>query len=111
LIKLDMNACQVDKNSADKEYFQWINTYDNQSSQRALNQSIANEKCATENRIQYNAKWYLLDKIVFFESVLKQRYDLISKEQDIIINHFEVISTTLIQKLQIINEVLNAYQF
>lgn len=111
LIKLEMNACQVDKESADRGYFQWIDAYDDQSSQQALTQSIENEKCVTEKRIQYNAKVYLLDKLAFFQSLLKQRYDIIYDEQDIIIDHFEVISDKLIEKLNAINEVLKTYQF
>lgn len=109
LTKLDMNACQVDKNIADKSYFQWVNNYDDLTAQEALTQSIQSDKCATENRIQYNAKTYLLQKAVFFESLLQERYDLLYNEQNLLVNHFDVISDTLIAKLNLINETLQKY--
>lgn len=111
LLQLGMKACLVDKNAADREYFDSINTYDQASSEKALQTSIASDTCASENRIQYNAKVYLLDKIVFFTSVLQQKYTLLFNEQETLINHFDVISDAMLQKLNLINETLKSYQF
>lgn len=111
LLQLDMKACLVDKTIADKAYFDSVNSYDQSGSQQAIQTSIANDTCASENRIQLNAKTYLLNKIVFFTSVLQQKYNLLFKEQDTLISHFNVISDTMLQKLNTINETLKSYQF
>lgn len=111
LLQLDMKACLVDKTIADKAYFDSVNSYDQSGSQQAIQTSIANDTCAAENRIQLNAKTYLLNKIVFFTSVLQQKYNLLFKEQDTLISHFNVISDTMLQKLNTINETLKSYQF
>lgn len=111
LLQLGMKACLVDKNTADREYFDSINKYDQSSSDIALQTSIASDTCASENRIQSNAKTYLLNKIVFFTSVLQKKYDLLFNEQETLINHFDVISDAMLQKLNLINETLKSYQF
>lgn len=110
-LQLDMNACLVDKSIADKEYFDSINMYDQASSEKALATSIASDNCASQNRIQYNAKVYLLERIVFFTSILQQKYDLLFNEQETLINHFDVISDNMLQKLNLINDTLKQYQF
>ena len=111
LLQLDMKACLVDKTIADKAYFDSVNSYDQSGSQQAVQTSIASDTCASENRIQSNAKTYLLDKIVFFTSILQQKYNLLFNEQDTLINHFDVMSDTMLQKLNLINETLKSYQF
>jgi len=111
LLQLDMKACLVDKTTSDQEYFDSVNNYDQSWSQQAIQTSIANDTCVSENRIQYNAKTYLLDKFVFFTSILQQKYDLLFNNQDTIVNHFDVISDTMLQKLNAINEALKTYQF
>lgn len=111
LLQLDMKACLVDKTIADKAYFDSVNTYDQSGSQQAVRASIASDTCASENRIQSNAKTYLLDKVVFFTSILQQKYNLLFNEQDTLINHFDVMSDAMLQKLNLINETLKSYQF
>ena len=67
LIKLDMNSCTVDKTIADKLYFDSINSYDQKTSEQALQDSMANDACASQKRIEYNAQIYLLNKLTFYE--------------------------------------------
>ena len=110
LLQLDMNACTVDKNTADKLYFDSVNNYDQTMAQSALQDSIRNDTCASEKRIEYNAKTYLLDKLTFYAGLLQSKYDLVSTKQDMLINHFDVISDTVLQELQQINTALDTYQ-
>ncbi len=111
LLQLDMRWCMVDKSLADKLYFESINQYDQESSTQAINQSVKSDSCISENRIQYNAKMYILNKLVFFTSILQKKYELLFNEQEVLIKHFDVLSDTMIKKLQIINETLKNYQF
>jgi len=61
-----MNSCLVDKNISDKAYFDAVDRYDQNIMQLSLAESIQYENCATENRIQYNAKVSIEDKLVFY---------------------------------------------
>ncbi|MEI7563079.1 MAG: hypothetical protein WCJ39_05370 [bacterium] len=111
LLKIDMNTCISNKNAADTQYFKSINRYDSQESDLVLQQSIANDRCASEKRIQYNAKSYLLSKLSFYTSTLQAKQKLLSDEQDMIINHLESIKTDILQKLTDINAMLQSYTF
>jgi hypothetical protein len=111
LIKIELNSCKVDKTNTDKQYFESVNNYDQNSSEQALQESIKNDACASQKRIEYNAKVYLLDKLTFYEGLLQEKYDLISAKQDTLINHFDVISDNVLTELQTINDTLKKYQF
>jgi hypothetical protein len=110
LIKLDMNSCAIDKTNTDKLYFDSVNNYDQKNSEQALQESIKNDACASQKRIQYNAKVYLLDKLTFYQGLLQEKYDLISAKQDILISHFDVINDNVLVQLQTINDTLKQYQ-
>jgi len=66
ILKGDMNACLIDKNITDKAYFDAIERYDQNIMETSLNESIGYETCAAENRIQYNAKNGIAQKLVFY---------------------------------------------
>ncbi len=66
LLKSDMNACLTEKNVSDKAYFDAIDRYDQSIMETSLNDSISYENCAAENRIQYNAKTSIVQKLVFY---------------------------------------------
>jgi len=61
-----MEACLVDKNVSDKVYFDAVERYDQSMMEVSLNESIIHETCATEKRIQYNAKTSIAQKLVFY---------------------------------------------
>lgn len=61
-----MNACLTDKNISDKAYFDAVDRYDQKLMESSLAQSIVYENCAAENRIQYNAKTSIAQKLVFY---------------------------------------------
>ena len=111
LLKIDLNACISDKNLADTQYFKSINEYNIQDSDLALQQSIISDRCASEKRIQYNAKSYLLSKLIFYTSTLQSKQKLLQDEQDMIINHLDSIKTDILEKLTQINIALQTYTF
>ena len=110
LLKLDMDACQVDKDAADKLYFEWVNNYDQTSATQALDASINNDKCASEKRIESNAKTYILNTLGFYQGMLQAKYDLIFNEQETLVQHSDVIDDATLTKLNTINETLKLYQ-
>lgn len=111
LLQIEIKSCLVDKAIADKEYFENTNQYDQIGSQTAMERSISMDKCASENRIRYNAKSYLVGKAVFLTSVLQQKYNVLSTQQEILISYPEVVEDSMLLKLQLINETLKSYQF
>ena len=66
LLKSDMNSCITDKDISDKAYFDAIDRYDQNIMQVSLAESIKFENCASENRINYNAKTSIAQKLVFY---------------------------------------------
>ena len=66
LLKSDMNSCLTEKNLSDKAYFDAIDRYDQNIMETSLAESIKYENCAAENRIQYNAKTSIAQKLVFY---------------------------------------------
>jgi len=66
ILKSDMNSCLIEKNISDKAYFDAIDRYDQSIMESSLNESITYENCASENRIQYNAKTSIAQKLVFY---------------------------------------------
>lgn len=111
LLKIDLNICVSNKTLADNQYFKSINAYNVLESDLALQQSIQDDQCASEKRIQYNAKSYLLSKLMFYTSTLQSKTKLLSDEQDMIINHLDSIKTDILQKLTTIDMMLKAYTF
>jgi len=66
ILQGDMNSCLIEKDISDKAYFDAISRYDQSIMDISLTESIAHETCAIENRIQYNAKIGIAQKLVFY---------------------------------------------
>jgi len=66
ILKSDMESCLTDKNISDKAYFDAIDRYDQNIMEVSIVESITYENCASENRIQYNAKTSIARKLVFY---------------------------------------------
>jgi hypothetical protein len=111
LLKLDINSCTMDKTLTDKLYFDSVNNYDQATSEQALQESIQNDACISQENVEYNAKSYILNGLTFYEGLLQEKYNLISAKQDMLINHFDVISDNVLTELQTINDTLKKYQF
>ncbi|MEI7920157.1 MAG: hypothetical protein WCH65_08685 [bacterium] len=61
-----MESCLKDKNISNQAYFDAIDSYDKATMEQSIQDAITYENCATENRIQYNAKTGVARKLVFY---------------------------------------------
>lgn len=111
ILKGDMQSCLVEKNISDKAYFDAIDRYDQSIMQTSLDESMQYEICATKNRIQYNAKTGIAQKLVFYLWVLQKKYDLLFTKQEILAQNFEVFRDKILPELNQIDQLLQQYKF
>lgn len=109
ILKDDMQSCINQKDLSDKQYFDALGNYDQKIMETSLNESIGFEKCATENRIQYNAKVSLAQKLVYYLGLLQKKYDVLSQKQDMITKNFEIFRDEILPDLNKIDELLKQY--
>lgn len=110
-LKQDMQSCINEKTISDKSYFDAIDRYDQKIMETSLTESIHYENCATENRIQYNAKTNIIQKLVFYLWILQKKYDIIFAKQEIVIDNFEIFRDKILPDLNIIDQILEQYKF
>ena len=111
IIKGDMESCLIEKNISDKSYFDAIDRYDQNIMETSLNESIQYENCASENRIQYNAKTGIAQKLVFYLGVLQKKYDVLFAKQEILAQNFEIFRDKILPDLTQIDQLLQQYKF
>ena len=111
VLKWDMQSCLTEKNISDKAYFDAINRYDQKIMEASLADSITNENCATENRIQYNAKASIAEKLVFYLGLLQKKYDVLFAKQEILAKNFEIFRDNILPDLNEIDQLLQQYKF
>ncbi len=111
IFKSDMEACLTDKNISDKSYFDAVERYDQHIMDTSLTESIKYENCATENRIQYNAKVNVTKKLVFYLGLLQKKYDMLFEKQDIVTKNFTVFRDNILPDLNEIDILLEQYDF
>jgi len=111
ILNQDLSSCTTDKKVADKSYFQSIGNYDQEVMKDSLENSLQANECMSEKRIKFNSKTVLLNKLVFYQWLLKQKHDFIFIKQDLILQNFDIIKDNLAGELQNVNEVLQKYNF
>ena len=111
LFKWDMQSCLTEKNISDKSYFDAIDRYDQKIMEASLADSITYENCATENRIQYNAKASIAEKLVFYLGLLQKKYDVLFTKQEILAKNFEIFRDNILPDLNQIDQLLQQYKF
>jgi len=111
IIQSDLKACTVEKNMADKAYFDGLNTYNQTDMDTALQTVVQNDTCISQKRIEYNAKLAIVNKLAVYLGFLQDKYNIIFAKQDLIVNHFDVIKNDILAQLNEINQVLNRYNF
>lgn len=102
--------CSKEKSSSDKDYFQALERQDAIIMDTSIYQSKKADECISKNRIDANSKKALLSKIIFFSSILEEKYNFLYTKQDMIINNFQIIKTDIAGELAQITEILNQYQ-
>jgi len=111
ILKSDMESCLTDKNISDKAYFDAIDRYDQNIMEVSIVESITYENCASENRIQYNAKTSIARKLVFYLWLLQKKYDVLFAKQDILAKNFEIFRDDILPDLNEIDQLLQHYKF
>jgi len=109
LLKSEMDYCNNAKANSDQRYFKSINQYNQIEMEEAIQESQKYWSCATENRIKFNAKTELLNKIIYYYNLLVNKYNFIETKQEIIIKHFDVIKWELLNELNQIKGDLNNF--
>jgi hypothetical protein len=111
IMKGDMQSCLAEKSISDKAYFDAIDRYDQNIMEKSLAESITYESCATENRIQYNAKTSIAQKLVFYLGLLQKKYDILFTKQDILAKNFEIFRDNILPDLNEIDQLFQQYKF
>lgn len=106
-----MESCITQKNIYDREYFEAMEIYDQKTMESALENAIVEEKCAIEQRIQYNAKAEISRKLVFYLGMLQKKYDMLFEKQEIVAKEFDIFKNKLLPDLNEINKTLQQYDF
>lgn len=111
LFKAEMESCLIEKGISDKAYFDAIERYDQAIMETALKESIQHENCVSTNRIQYNAKASIANKLVFYLWLLQKKYDVIFAKQEILASNFTVFRDNILPDLNEIDQLLQQYKF
>jgi len=111
ILQSDMNSCLAEKDISDKAYLDAVDRYDQSIMESSLTESITYQDCASENRIQYNAKVSIENKMVFYLWVLQKKYDLLFAKQDILAKNFEIFRDNILPDLNQIDQLLQQYKF
>ena len=109
IFEWEMQACITDKQISDKMYFDAMNMYDQEIMEISLSESIKYERCASEKRIQYNAKASMMNKLVFYLWLLQKKYDILFAKQEILAKNFEIFRDNILPDLNEINALLQQY--
>jgi len=102
-----MNNCLNDKKLYDKQFLESIRLYDQLYMEDSIAKSIEAQKCASENRINMNAKKILFDRINYHYESLKRKYEYLLSSKHLIINNFDLIKNNNLDELVRIREILN----
>lgn len=111
IFKGDMQSCIVEKNISDKAYFDAIERYDQNIMETSLTDAIGHENCVAENRIQYNAKIGIMNKLVFYLALLQKKYDMLFAKQEVVTKNFKIFRDNMLPELNQIDELIGQYTF
>lgn len=104
----DATNCENLKKNADSMFFQWVKSNEVDSINEWLNESVINWPCYMKNRTLSNAYMVLYDKLGFYKVVLQKKYNVITANQDMILQNFEMFRNNNLEKLiSIRNELSN----
>lgn len=112
VLNADMNYCLSSKKESDANYVDSVNdVYERQMMDQSLQDSIKYSTCAAEKRVQYNAKKVVLDKLVLYSDILVMKYNYLSKNNDTIVDHYDLIRSDLLENLLSIKRMLEKYGY
>jgi len=109
--KADISTCTQQKTVADQRYFESIKNYDAIELKEALEDASKLSICISENRVNYNAKGELLNKILYYYKMLENKYKYLDFKKDTIIKHFDIIKNDILTELNNVQRVLEYQSF
>lgn len=109
IFKGDMQSCIAEKSISDKAYFDAIERYDQKIMEASLTDAIVYENCIAKNRIQYNAKIGIMNKLVFYLALLQKKYDMLFVKQEIITKNFKIFRDDILPDLNKIDALIKQY--
>jgi hypothetical protein len=110
LLDYTVTYCLSQKTISDKQYLDAVlYPYQQFLLQESLENSKKHAQCASDAKIEYNARKVLLDKIVVYNSVIKVKYDYLSLHRDDIVDHYALIKGDVLERLLLIKRMLEKY--
>lgn len=107
----EQSSCADAKRLSDASYLRAIQSFDQESADRALQESQSYESCVVRYRIDGNALRVQETRLRRVFGILQQRYDYLSTHQYNIVTYFPILQTDIIQDLSSISQVLESYDF
>lgn len=110
LLEYSQQHCLSQKKIADKQYLDAIQyPYQQMFLQESLENSKKNAQCASDAKIEYNAKKVLIDKITAYQSIIKVKYDYLSQHKEDIVDHYDLMKDDILERLILIKRMLEKY--
>lgn len=110
LLDYSVQHCLSQKTISDKQYLDAVQSpYQQTLLQEALDHSKEYAKCASDAKIDYNAKKVLADKIAAYSSILKIKYDYLSSHNDDIVENYDLMKNDVLERLILIKRMLEKY--
>ena len=103
------NACTQEKKISDKNYFESIQSYNQENMVISLQQSSAANECIAKATMEINAQNVLLGKLSFYHKLLQEKFDFLSSKQELIIKNIDFLDPSFLQELINIKQTLDTF--
>ncbi|HCB51707.1 TPA: hypothetical protein DEP21_04010 [Patescibacteria group bacterium] len=112
VLQSDIDYCTDAKKESDKLYVDSINNvYEQQLMTQSLQESMKYGSCVSDKKIQYSAKKILSDKISLYRSLLNAKYTYLSKYDNDIVEHYDLIRSDVLRNILSIKTTLEKYDY
>ncbi len=105
----ERSACIDNKKEADELFFASLSAFDQEATDRALQQSMAAWSCEESARISIVATTLQLRRISQLHEVLAAKQELLVSNTSMIIHYFPLVQKELLQKLLVLSSQLQNY--
>lgn len=95
----ESNACLVRKEEGDRDFYEWVNQENKVLATRWYDQSLESAPCYITNRIKANAMAYLSTRVQLYVWVLRQREQILTTNQEMILTYPELLQSDLPSRL------------
>lgn len=110
LLDYSVQYCLSQKTISDKQYLDAVQyPYQQFILQEAIEDSKKNAQCASDSKIEYNARKILADKINIYNTIIKIKYDYLSTHKDDIVDNYDLMKGDVLNRLILIKNMLEKY--